>query len=65
MANCPMMMKDVEKTFVNTKDGVDDHPLSKNPETVKKIQEWAAQDQRAAAWAKWTKRDAPWARIAP
>ncbi len=43
MDNCPMMMKDVEKTVVNTKDGVTITLSSKNPETLKKIQEWAAQ----------------------
>jgi YHS domain-containing protein len=43
MADCPMMMKDVEKTVVNTKDGATITLSSKNPETVKKIQEWATQ----------------------
>jgi YHS domain-containing protein/TusA-related sulfurtransferase len=42
MANCPMMMKDVEKTVANTADGATITLSSKNPETVKKIQEWAA-----------------------
>jgi YHS domain-containing protein/TusA-related sulfurtransferase len=42
MENCPMMMKDLEKKFENTKDGVVITLTSKNPETVKKIQEHAA-----------------------
>jgi hypothetical protein len=37
-----MMMKDVEKTFTNTKDGVTITLSAKSPETVKKIQDWAA-----------------------
>ncbi len=40
--NCPMMLEDVEKKFENTKDGVVVTLTSKNPETVKKIQEHAA-----------------------
>jgi YHS domain-containing protein len=42
MENCPMMMKDVEKTFTNTKDGVTITLSAKSPETVKKVQDWAA-----------------------
>jgi len=42
MATCPMMLQDVEKKFENTKDGVVITLTSKNPETVKKIQEHAA-----------------------
>lgn len=42
MANCPMMLPDVEKKFENTKDGVVITLSSKNPESVKKIQEHAA-----------------------
>jgi YHS domain-containing protein len=42
MESCPMMMKDVEKTFTNTKDGVTITLSAKSPETVKKIQDWAA-----------------------
>jgi len=42
MENCPMMLKDVEKKFENTKDGVVITMTSKNPESVKKLQEHAA-----------------------
>jgi YHS domain-containing protein/TusA-related sulfurtransferase len=42
MANCPMMLKDLDKKIENTKDGVIITLTSKNPETVKKIQEHAA-----------------------
>jgi len=42
MDSCPMMMKDVEKTFANTKDGVTITLSAKSPEAVKKIQDWAA-----------------------
>lgn len=42
MENCPMMLKDVEKKFENTKDGVVITLTSKNPESVKKIQEHIA-----------------------
>lgn len=38
-ANCPMMAKDVEKKIENTPDGVAIKITSKNPETVKKLQE--------------------------
>ena len=41
-ADCPMMAKDVEKKVENTADGVAIKITSKNPETVKKIQEHAA-----------------------
>jgi YHS domain-containing protein len=41
-ANCPMMDKDVERKVENTADGVTVKITSKNPETVKKIQEHAA-----------------------
>ncbi len=39
---CPMMDKDVEKKVENTADGVTIKISSKNPETVKKIQEHVA-----------------------
>ena len=42
MENCPMMMKDVERKYENTKDGVVITMTSKNPESVKKLQEHAA-----------------------
>jgi YHS domain-containing protein/TusA-related sulfurtransferase len=42
MGNCPMMLADVEKKVQNTKDGVVITMTSKNPETVKKIQDHAA-----------------------
>jgi YHS domain-containing protein/TusA-related sulfurtransferase len=38
-AECPMMAKDVEKKIENTPDGVVIKVTSKNPETVKKLQE--------------------------
>jgi hypothetical protein len=38
-ADCPMMSKDVEKKIENTPDGVIVMLTSKNPETVKKLQE--------------------------
>jgi len=38
-ADCPMMSKDVEKKIENTPDGVIVRLTSKNPETVKKLQE--------------------------
>ncbi len=41
-ANCPMMGKDVEKKVENRPDGVTVTLTSKDPETVKKIQEHAA-----------------------
>jgi YHS domain-containing protein len=41
-ADCPMMDKDVEKKVENTPDGVTFKFTSKNPETVKKIQEHVA-----------------------
>lgn len=42
MGDCPMMMKDVEKKIENTKDGIVITLSSKNPETIKMIQEHAA-----------------------
>jgi YHS domain-containing protein len=42
MAGCPMMMKDLEIKVENTKDGVTVTMTSKNPETVKMIQDHAA-----------------------
>lgn len=42
LGECPMMAKDVEKKIENTKDGVVITLTSKNPETVKKIQEHLA-----------------------
>ena len=42
MANCPMMLADLEKKVQNTKDGVIITLTSKNAETVKKIQDHAA-----------------------
>jgi len=41
-ADCPMMDKEVEKKVENTSDGVTVKITSKNPETVKKIQEHVA-----------------------
>jgi len=53
---CPMTMKDVERKVETTKDGVVITLTSKNPETVKKIQDHAAQMKKnpgaAAAQAK-------------
>jgi YHS domain-containing protein/TusA-related sulfurtransferase len=51
MENCPFMLKDVEKKFENAKDGVIITLSSKNAETVKKIQDHAAQmkDMKAGA----------------
>jgi YHS domain-containing protein len=43
MENCPSMLKDVDKKIENTKDGVIITLSSKNAETVKKIQDHAAQ----------------------
>jgi YHS domain-containing protein len=40
--NCPLMSKDVERTIENLPDGVAIKITSKNPETVKKIQEHVA-----------------------
>jgi Cu+-exporting ATPase len=42
MKGCPMMMKDVEIKVENTKDGVQVILTSKNPETVKMIQDHMA-----------------------
>lgn len=43
---CPMMGKDVERKVENTADGVTIKISSKNPETVKKIQEHVAACQK-------------------
>jgi len=45
---CPMMQADVERKVENTKDGVVITMTSKTPETVKKIQEHAAQMKKDA-----------------
>ena len=47
MENCPMMLADVEKKVQNTKDGVVVTLTSKNPETVKKLQDHAAKMSEA------------------
>ena len=48
---CPMMQADVERKVENTKDGVVITMTSKNPETVKKIQEHVAQMKKDAGGA--------------
>jgi len=51
-ADCPMMAKDVEKKVENTADGVAIKITSKNPETVKKIQEHIAKMGEGCAMMK-------------
>jgi len=51
-ADCPMMAKDVEKKVENTADGVAIKITSKNPETVKKIQEHVAKMGEGCAMMK-------------
>ena len=61
---CPMMDKDVEKKVENTADGVTIKISSKNPETVKKIQEHVAKMGECCAKMRgaWRRRKLPKAR---
>ena len=59
-ANCPMMAEDVEKKVEKTTDGVTIKITSKNPETVKKIQEHVAKMGECCAKMKEeAKKEAP------